>query len=123
MIQKDDNPEEPQFAERLRLSEHASQRAKVLAPSGTPKPTCRSMCFVDYNRVRCDPEGEPSIGKRTCELDIVVEDGISLIENVVLGKERPPQEKTTRRRLGYGSRSREVVVKHQVLPQESVAPG
>jgi hypothetical protein len=42
------------------------------------------MRIMNDLRKRRDPEGETSTGERACELDVVEEDGIALVEDVVI---------------------------------------
>ena len=83
----------------------------------------RRMRVVNDLRRRRDPKDETLIGERACELDVVEEDRIALVEDAVVGKERPPQEQTTRRRLRYRSRLREILVEHPVLAKPSCTSG
>ena len=98
-------------------------RAEILALAGGAEHPHRRMRVVnDLCRWR-DPESEASIGERACKLDVVEEDRIALVEDVVVGKERPPQEKTARRWLRYRSRLREILVEHPVLAKLPRASG
>ena len=72
--------------------------------AGRAKHPRRRMRVVNDLRRRRDPKGETSIGERARKLDVVEEDRVALVEDVVIGEKRPPQEQTTRRGLRYRSR-------------------
>jgi hypothetical protein len=78
---------------------------------------------MDDSGIWSDPKSQPAIGKGACELDVVAENGVSLVEYVVLGEERTPEKEATRRRLRNRPWLREIIIEHVIFTKQSLTSG
>ena len=81
VLEPDDEFEESDFQRRLRLLEHVDQRAEVLPTPRSSELIGRGMRFMRHDCVGGDPERVTLSSERAGKLDVVEENGVSLVED------------------------------------------
>src|SRR5215207_4299792 len=94
VLEQDDEFEEFDFERRLRLLEHADQRAEVLPTHRSSELTGRGVRFMRHDCVGNDPERVTLSRERAGRLDVVEENGVSLVEDSRRRQARSAQKET-----------------------------